>query len=556
MRLNLLTLKSIWAIWAIFICIPSICKAQVKTSSVKDLSNTFENAIHYEFDEQQKAIILYTYKKVDNCEALTIDEITALEKSSGNDKKKSEEKSDDPLKYKFVHETFLLKNYVFPVNETNNAKGAGSEFYTTRSKIEGQDFLRYYGRKDDAAKKMNVGSIEDCKAKYPKLNILDTETTVWMSQEGEGKRKDKNYKSNVLVKREITTALKEKQTLYEQPNYDKDRAIYKNMSINDADPKFSNDEHTRFISIQRAHVTEGWGAYMNFYIYTMDDKGNVLKMDSINKKYLKTIEKYCFVYNERGEKTGVLIAVSNQASFKKSLKDPISNNYHIFYTDFNGNIKISQEYQIGSTENDRGFKPIMGIEKEGTLKILNIDYNQLLKPVSEVLEFAPDKTMKRLPHTNLFDMKVNFLAVGTWDLKSIGNKLWLNAPVFNSDPNVPYKYSSIFSCILDPQTLEFSSKSYITTGSDKWPTFDLIDYKNDKATIVSSDEKHNYLMTFNNATGNIEAKMQQEKDIISYQICNTNEKSYVIDKIDRMIYFISGNTRDKTTTIYFTKVPY
>lgn len=75
MKLNLLTLK---AILAIFICIPSICNAQVKTSSVKDLNDTFENAIHYEFDEQQKAIILYTYKKIDNCEALTTDEITAV----------------------------------------------------------------------------------------------------------------------------------------------------------------------------------------------------------------------------------------------------------------------------------------------------------------------------------------------------------------------------------------------------------------------------------------------------------------------------------------------
>ena len=455
-----------------------------------------------------------------------------------------------------MHETFLLKNYVFPINETNNGKVAEREFYTTRSKIEGQDFLRYYGRKDDAAKKMTVGSIDDCKAKYPKLDILDTKTIVRMSEEGEGKRKDKNYKSNVLVEREITTALKEKQTLYEIPNYDKDRTMYKNMSTNEADPKFSNDERTRFISIQRAHVTEGWGASMNFYIYTMDDKGNVLKMDSINKKYLKTIEKYCFVYNEKGEKTGVLIAVSNQASFKKSLKDPISNNYHIFYTDFNGNIKISQEYQIGSTENDRGFRPIMSIEKEGTLKILNIDYDKLLKPVSEVLEFTPDKTMKRLPHTNLFDMKVNFLAVGTWDLKLIGNKLWLNAPVFNSDPKIPYKYSSIFSCILDPQTLEFSSKSYITTGSNKWPIFDLIDYSNDKATMVSSDEEHNYFITYTNSTGIIESKMQQEKSQISQQIRNTNEKSYVVDKKERLIYFIVGDTYAKKPTIYFTKESY
>jgi hypothetical protein len=401
----------------LFIFMISFCNlilAQSETASMQDPKQKFSSAQAYEFDEAKNALNIICVESNSSGEVKSEEEIAGKDDKGKDDKKSSllkkagfenpfkavknaaaESKNNPFLNSKYMNpnelsnETFTVTTYQFPLKK-NSFEGAKiSEEFFTNIKLDPTKKYKYVQRKTAT----EVLSLEQAAAKYPTLNLGKEGKYVSLQSKGDGLLQNKNVRLNTLVFGEIIRGIGVTFT-GEAPFMKEQNEKYKDYMTNTYN-SLTNETGDLFVNI--AHLNDGDNYYVNknFSLFYMDKTGAIKKTVEIKKDYIKTINTFTYVYDEKGIKKGILMVLGNQMALKKSLKDPIENNFHVIYTDFEGNVKINKDIPYGNSDNWRCLNPVLVTEKEGSLHILNMNRNKILSVKMEVVDIAMDGTVKR-----------------------------------------------------------------------------------------------------------------------------------------------------------------
>jgi hypothetical protein len=186
------------------------------------------------------------------------------------------------------------------------------------------------------------------------------------------------------TKVEIVNKLKEKKLL----KTEEITAKLSDYIVGTNDGRLQLDTAYGFIMARGNKKDEKWSMYKQYCLVKHNYEGEIIKMAHINLEYLKDLGHFSFVYHKDGRPAGVVAVFSSFAIMgAKSQKDPKDNNHVMYYFDLDGNEKFHYTFEHGEADNPRGISPILLVEQEASLIMLNVNTEKLLKPKEELVFF-------------------------------------------------------------------------------------------------------------------------------------------------------------------------
>lgn len=152
---------------------------------------------------------------------------------------------------------------------------------------------------------------------------------------------------------------------------------------------------------------EKWSTYKNMAFVTFDDKGIILRKDTIAFQFIRRIYFSSIVHDFEGHEKGFVYFFGGMATIGgKKEKDPIENNFQIVYLGLDGKVKYKNTFQRGIPTNKMGLSPIMVLEKDGKLLVWNMRSDKALTEyVPEILVFDEKGEMTiKTENLNLDDL--------------------------------------------------------------------------------------------------------------------------------------------------------
>ncbi|MEO6189641.1 MAG: hypothetical protein ABIO44_03965 [Saprospiraceae bacterium] len=571
----------------IFLSYSNKVNGQIEGSSSLRTNENFSNLQGFGFDEEQNAIVAFEIFTVVNPQVQKMEEqncnigSSLLNFNNTLDLRKfnpsnlykiistacNYKLSNDKLnKNRTVpkNEIYLLAKYMFPVNEIKRNSLLVSIEAFSSTKIESGKKLKL----EFTEGCIDVVTTEQLNQKYPNLKLGSEDITINFESKGQGIL-SKNSKLFTEVNKRIRQGSEFSYTT-ETPFREEQGIAFKDYITNNKHILYDS-QHKRFASFGQKQIEgDSYGVNKNFGVFFADQTGKIYSSTEIKKDYLKSENTFSNVYDENGKIKGILMILVHQPSFKKSLKDPIENNYHVFYSDFDGKVFINKDIVYGNPENSRCLNPILTIEKNGALEVFNWNSNKVLNPHTELLEIDFQGNIKNLAHK---DQSSNALAdAGKVIFTKVGNQFifigGLELPKINTMQNgtmnstpPPFAFRGYLIGLFDINKMEFTKNVTYSMNFDQIKEFDFIDQSEKGITGVLTNNFKSLLVKIS-PSGDVViedpfyAKYLKRDLSISRQLVDLDINSYAIDRKNRKIYFISSDTKSIGNTIYYSSYNY
>lgn len=559
-------------IFTIIIIIPT--EAQIKSTCNLRKNLVTSNLQGFSFDEENNAIAGFEIYKVTNLDIIqsnavscsvdikTINYSGTMGLQTFNFEKlynvilTATESHADKDKF----EVYLLAKYLYPISKTPENS------YAALASVEAYTNAKSYNSDKKIVTSngcINIVTAEQLEAKYAGLKLNKLNGSFDFVSKGEGFLNNKNsrvytqinttYRDNDNMKTESIRPFETEQTM-QTKNYFVDP---KNV-INDIDPNVKIAVAQKFID------GDNYAQYKNFAVMFADQTGKIFSMHEIKKDYLKSINTLKPVYGHDGKMKGVLMILNHYPSFKKALKDPIENNYHIFYADMNGKVIINKDVTYGEADNSRGLSPLLVFERNGVIDILNYNATKILKAFTEVLTIDADgKITKKFNQDQTYQ---NIGNISNMRLNKSGNQMIVSGEIESPKPTAnqtsanftaaPYLYKSYFVGLWDVDKMELVNKLEFEVDFNIRQNMDIIDSSNDGTIAVLRNELRSYVVKIP-STGPIvflQPFMNEKNKKIfnsSIRLSNLDIKQYVVDAKNKRIYVITEGVERKSFGINY-----
>jgi hypothetical protein len=468
-----------------------------------------------------------------------------------------------------INDVFKVTSTTFEISsKPAPPKSVSKSFYTTRLLEADKKYTYYEG---DNIGNEPILSLDKFTQTYKDIPMGKENTSCLMYAVGEGLMGTKNLKAFSVVNKSTFTPSGYYNT-QATPFFDEQIKTYANYTkFNDHTNDLSNPEGTRFVSILRNKGEDNWEMYKNYQIFYLDAAGKVLKQETIQEKFARTVNFFNHVYNEKGEKVGVLLVLSASAAMKKSVVDPVENKFQVYFSDYEGNVKLKTDIIYGNPENSRCFNPIFAMLKDNKLKIFNVNADKMLKPFTEIVnidEKGAITSEKQTDQHNIFNdwRKVEWNVIpasGKFIIAGASTDDSKNFVAEPANPNVlPSPYRGIYVGVFDPATYTFGKSTSFGYSCRKAST-ELIEDTANQQTLIVTTNNTNYLVQIKPegikstmANGTIKAPMTPSSAMPGF-IGGNNLKNYSIDKTNREILFLyTPYGKEETNFIDINKLRY
>jgi hypothetical protein len=407
--------------------------------------------------------------------------------------------------------------------------------------------------------KLPLLSVDQLAAKYPEVNYSnDARSEIIMTTQGEGMLGLKNMKSfpaKTQYHRCVDSTTAEiVYTAVKEVALKKEEAIAKlsGYSAYNGSVLHLDDNKTHFTLLRAdAGKEDKFANYKGFRFVTFSEDGTILNMKDFKTEFVRDT-RYCnFVYDKKGNKTGVLIILSSFTMIGgKAQKDPKDNNHVLYYFDLQGNEKFHYTFEHGEGDNPRGITPILVIEDKDALRMWSGNYQKILKPYTEIINFD-DKgkgTFVSFPKDNIrggytFDINGPMSAEFKFKVLEDGNfLLWDQKTETKSRPNGSFEqkytvYNSAQLIIITPDLEYVNSSGFVCNGATEPASFDYIGKMDDNYKIIVTNQCKNYFESLGKENKVIVYPNEEDAEFVKLPP-RPAVANYTVDKTARKIYAV------------------
>lgn len=316
----------------------------------------------------------------------------------------------------------------------------------------------------------------------------------------------------------------------------------------------SNESNSKNYVLLRSESSkeDKFSNYKIFKMVAYDNEGTITNISDIKMDYVKDPRYFNFVLDKKGKKVGILLVLSGQIIIgAKSHKDPVENNHHLYYFDLDGKEKFHYSFTHGDEDNPRGVYPVIAIEDNGIIKVWSKNYEKLLKPYSEIINFDSKSkvTYVKFPKDNGNTLYNNGLMskYHKFQVLEDGNFLLFDQEVskksrqngaFTEEYNT---FSSAGFVILTPDLEVVTSAGFGSENATVPAKIDYIGKVDDSYKIIITNQYRNYFIS----------KGKEERLIVCPDSenfakvklpSNPVQNNYYVDKETRKIYGIYEHT--------------
>ncbi len=390
--------------------------------------------------------------------------------------------------------------------------------------------------------------------KYPEFDITKRkESYTYLAARGEGLLGTKNMKY-LIERRNDYMELNPMNALM------RGKSKIDTLNLNEVNEKVGDcfsthseidlDKDNTFAILRGSTKDDKWGSYHSYKIMKYNKEGKVLHYQHLKLEYLKDVSFFNFSYDKKGNKSGLVLILSDFTMIGgKSLRDPKDNNNILYYFDLDGNEKFHYNFEHG--EKLRSFNA-MFIQSDGdNLKIWNQNVEKILKPYTELINFDTKGKVSYVKYSNDGAFEFDHVALNSssklFNLRVLedGNFMLTNQNVIEKNvqegafTRVVRTYDKMYIAILTPE-LDVVNTSAFTMGGSTPAEMDYLGTIDGKYKFMLYSKERNHLV----ALGKTNTFVSYPRPNVEHNIrvpVGTLDRNYHIDKENRKIYCIYEN---------------
>ncbi len=387
--------------------------------------------------------------------------------------------------------------------------------------------------------------------KYPEFDFgKKVDSTTYITARGEGLLGTKNVKYFIERRRDYLgfnpkNALIEGRNKRDTLNLDE-----VNEKLGDCFSTFAEvklDDKNTFAILRGSTKDSKWGGYQSYKIMKYNSEGKVLNYQHLKLEYLKEVNFFNFTYDKKGNKSGLVLILSDFVMIGgKSLRDPKDNNNILYYFDLDGKEKFHYDFVHG--EKLRSFNPMI-IQSDGdNLKIWSTNVEKILKPYSELINFDAKGKGTFVKYANDDVFGFDHVALNSssnlfkFRVLEDGNFMLMNQTVTEktvTQGGINYtvkSYDKTHVAILTPE-LDVVSTSVFAMGGATPAEMDYLGKIDDKYKFMLYSKERNHLA----AMGKTNIFLTYPRFNVEHNLrvpVGTLDRNYHIDKESRKVYCI------------------